>query len=81
MRERWVKGFKRAARGAIEQGKGHDRRCDDTAVPRHNKFDADLLERDAERTTRAEQQQEEIAHDRGRQHKRQREHYIKYAFQ
>ena len=79
LRECLVERLKCAARGAVEQGKGHDCRRNHAAVPGHDELDADLLERHAERPPGAEQQQQEIAHDRGRQHERQGEHDVQHT--
>ena len=79
-RQRFVKAFKRAARGAVHQRKSHHDGGKDGAVPVHDQLYPELLhEKNAQRPLCAEEQQQKVANHRGRQHHRQGEQHIQHT--
>ena len=79
-RQRFVKAFKCAARGAVHQRKCHHDGGKDGAVPVHDQLYPEMLhEKDAQRPLCAEEQQQKVAHHRGRQHHGQGEQHIQHT--
>ena len=78
--QRLVKGLKGSAHRAVHQREDDDRGGEDGRPPGHDQLDAEGLEHPcADDALGPQYAQQQIAHDRRRQHERQREHHIQHA--